>query len=107
MTWHRAIREVEIPLGKTKPVRLGEDIVLICRTHSGRILAVEDRCSHDGASFEDGELSEEDVLTCPRHGARFNVTTGAALSMPAVAPVETFDLRRTDDGWIEVDVEDE
>ena len=106
MTWERAIRDAEIPLGKTKPVRVGDDIVLICRTSDDRIFAVEDSCSHDGASFEDGELSET-TLTCPRHGARFNVTTGAALSMPAAAPVLTFGLRRTEDGWIEVELEDE
>jgi 3-phenylpropionate/trans-cinnamate dioxygenase ferredoxin subunit len=30
---------------------------------------------------------------CPRHGAYFDVTTGAALTLPAIMPVRTYPLR--------------
>jgi 3-phenylpropionate/trans-cinnamate dioxygenase ferredoxin subunit len=105
MSWQKMIRDQEIPLGKTKPVAAGEGIVLICRTDDGELFAVEDRCSHDGASFEDSALIGR-ILTCPRHGARFDVASGRALSMPAVAPVDTFPVRRDAEGWVEVDVDE-
>ena len=35
-------------------------------------------------------LLEGDEIECPRHGARFNVRTGAATMMPAVVPVATY-----------------
>ena len=39
---------------------------------------------------------------CPRHGAYFDVTTGAALTLPAILPVETFPVRvEGDDVWVE------
>lgn len=55
----------------------------------GRVFAIEDRCTHDNGPLADGRL-EKNVIECPRHGAKFDVKTGAALSMPAVVPVRTF-----------------
>ena len=97
-------REV-VPLRGKKSVPIGDVTVLIvaCDEH---LYAVEDRCSHDGGSFAHGALSGK-VLTCPRHGATFDIATGRALTMPAVAPIETYELRITDDGWIELDMEDD
>lgn len=54
--------------------------------------AVEDRCSHDGESLEGGEVEGREVI-CPRHGARFCLSTGAALTPPAYAPLATFPVR--------------
>ncbi len=105
MTWRRAIRAADLPVGGTVSVPLEDEDILICRTEGRRLFALEDRCSHDGASFEDGPLHGE-TLTCPRHGARFNVADGRALSMPAVAPLEVFPIRVTEDGWVEVEVEE-
>lgn len=104
MTWTRTVKLSEVPAGHTRPVTLEDDDILVCHTAEGHLFAVEDRCSHDGASFEDGKLDGCE-LTCPRHGARFDVTSGAALSMPAVAPVESYPVRRGEDDWIEVDIE--
>ncbi|MEN6633914.1 MAG: Rieske 2Fe-2S domain-containing protein [Candidatus Polarisedimenticolia bacterium] len=33
------------------------------------------------------------ALACPRHGAKFDVTNGAALSMPAVAPIRSYPVK--------------
>jgi nitrite reductase/ring-hydroxylating ferredoxin subunit len=104
MTWRRALEASDVPPGHTRSVDIEDEGVLICRTPEGALFALEDRCSHDGSSFENGAL-DGTVLTCPRHGARFDVINGAALSMPAVAPVETYPVRESGDGWIEVDVD--
>ncbi len=54
--------------------------------------AIEDLCTHDGAPLTGGRI-EGDVIICPRHGARFCLKTGAALSPPAYEPVEIFPVR--------------
>jgi 3-phenylpropionate/trans-cinnamate dioxygenase ferredoxin subunit len=35
-------------------------------------------------------MLEDHVIECPRHGARFDIRTGAVLALPAVSPVPTY-----------------
>jgi len=58
----------------------------------GKFFAIADVCTHDGGSFDMTELDGEEI-TCPRHGAIFDVTTGEALSAPANVPVPVFPVR--------------
>jgi 3-phenylpropionate/trans-cinnamate dioxygenase ferredoxin component len=58
----------------------------------GRFYAIEDVCTHDGGELASGRL-EGDQIVCPRHGARFCVRTGEALSAPAYEPTATFPVR--------------
>lgn len=54
--------------------------------------AIEDVCTHDGGKLTGGCV-EGDVIVCPRHGARFSIRTGEALSAPAYEPTATFPVR--------------
>jgi 3-phenylpropionate/trans-cinnamate dioxygenase ferredoxin subunit len=54
--------------------------------------AIEDVCTHDGGELAGGCL-DGDVIVCPRHGARFSVRTGEALSAPAYEPTAVFPVR--------------
>jgi 3-phenylpropionate/trans-cinnamate dioxygenase ferredoxin subunit len=54
----------------------------------GSFYAIDDVCTHDGGPLAEGELEGKEIR-CPRHGARFDVTTGRALCMPAFEPVAT------------------
>ena len=65
--------------------------VLLCNV-DGEFYAVEDVCTHDGGAFDAGELDGCRVM-CPRHGALFDVTTGKALTLPAVTPLPTYAVR--------------
>lgn len=58
----------------------------------GRFHAIDDTCSHEGGPLSKGTL-EGTVVTCPWHGARFDVTTGAVLSAPARRPVGSYPVR--------------
>jgi nitrite reductase/ring-hydroxylating ferredoxin subunit len=55
----------------------------------GQYLAISDICTHDYARLSDGAV-EGEIITCPLHGACFSLSTGEALTLPAVDPVETF-----------------
>ena len=66
----------------------------------GSYYAIEDVCTHDGGELASGTL-EGDEIVCPRHGARFCVRTGEALSAPAWEPTETFPVR-VENGVVQV-----
>ncbi|HET7812133.1 MAG TPA: non-heme iron oxygenase ferredoxin subunit [Steroidobacteraceae bacterium] len=67
---------------------------------AGTLYAFEDRCTHDDSPFDDAELDDCEII-CPRHGARFSLRDGAALSPPAYEPLRIFQVREKD-GRIEV-----
>ena len=69
---------------------------------NGMLYAFEDRCTHDDSPFEDAPIEEFEII-CPRHGARFCLRTGAALSPPAYEPLRIFEAR-DNAGRIEVRV---
>jgi 3-phenylpropionate/trans-cinnamate dioxygenase ferredoxin component len=81
----------EIPSGTTKRVEVDGEGVLLCNV-DGEIYAVEDVCTHDGGPLDQGQL-EGCRIMCPRHGAIFDVATGAALTLPAVVPLPTYAVR--------------
>jgi len=62
---------------------------------AGERFAIEDVCTHDGNPLSDGPVEGLEVV-CPRHGARFCLRTGAALSPPAYEPVPTFPVEIRD-----------
>jgi 3-phenylpropionate/trans-cinnamate dioxygenase ferredoxin subunit len=65
--------------------------IMVLRCGS-ELYAIEDRCTHDGETLDGGEIEDCQVI-CPRHGARFCLRTGEALSPPAYEPVRTFKAR--------------
>lgn len=78
----------EVEPGKVKVFNLGQEAIAICNV-DGKIYAVKDVCTHDDGPLGEGELNGCQI-ECPRHGARFDVTTGKAMSLPAVLPVPTY-----------------
>ena len=81
----------EIPVGGVKVVRVDDQPVALFHLEDG-YYAMDDLCTHDGGPLAEGTL-EDHVIECPRHGARFDVKTGAVLRLPAVAPVPTYRVR--------------
>ncbi len=86
----------ELPPGGKKLVEV-DDIPVALFNVAGNFFAIEDVCTHDGGPLAEGEL-EGDEIECPRHGARFNVRTGAALCMPAIEAVECYEVKVEGDG---------
>jgi len=81
----------EIPEGSGKFFDVDGEPIAIFHT-DGSFYATCDVCTHEEASLSEGELEGEEV-ECPMHGARFNVRTGAVLSLPAVTKLQTFPVR--------------
>lgn len=74
----------EIPLGKMKYVELNGKEIMIANI-DGKFYALNDRCSHMNASLSMGNV-KDNILTCPFHGARFDVTSGGKVSEPILTP---------------------
>ena len=86
----------ELPPGEVKIVRAGE-IAIGVYNAGGELYAIEDRCSHDDGPLAEGDWEPEELVAiCPRHGSRFDIRTGKALSLPAYLPVETFPVKVVD-----------
>jgi len=90
-TWLPAGSIHEIAAGRVKLIEHGDTRIAVCNV-DGQYYAIEDVCTHDGGSLDQGEL-EGDEIECPRHGARFNVRSGEATLMPAVMPVATYPIK--------------
>lgn len=81
----------DVQPGRCKKVVVGGKKVALFNV-DGEIFATDDTCSHAEASLSEGELVGEEIA-CPKHGARFNVKTGQALSLPAWAPIATYKVK--------------
>jgi len=66
----------------------------------GQYYAIEDICTHDGGDLSGGRV-EGDAIICPRHGARFCIKTGEALTPPAFEDISTFAVR-VENGLVQV-----
>jgi 3-phenylpropionate/trans-cinnamate dioxygenase ferredoxin component len=82
----------DIPLQHYKKVDLDGTVVAVFNI-VGEYFAIEDVCTHDGAELTSAGHIAGDEIVCPRHGARFCVRTGEALSAPAYEPTATFPLK--------------
>ena len=97
--WVAVCRVAELPPGAHRVVELDGALALVVNA-AGQLLAVEDVCTHDGGGLAGGAV-EGDQVICPRHGARFCLRTGRAMSPPAYEPVRCYETRVVD-GQVEV-----
>ena len=75
----------EIPSGKMKHVELDGKEIVVANLNS-KFYAMDDRCGHMNALLSMGNISNDSVVTCPFHGARFDITTGKKVKEPVLAP---------------------
>jgi len=89
--WITVVLEKDFKAGSHEVVDVdGTQIVVF--NLDGKYFAIEDVCTHDGGCLTGGEI-EGDQIICPRHGARFCIRTGAALTAPAYEATATFPVR--------------
>jgi 3-phenylpropionate/trans-cinnamate dioxygenase ferredoxin component len=89
----------ELPNGERMFIEIDGTPIVIFNI-SGIIFAIADICSHDDGPLGDGELNDFEI-TCPRHGASFDIRSGKALSLPAVIDIPAYPVQLVE-GQIQV-----
>jgi nitrite reductase/ring-hydroxylating ferredoxin subunit len=91
----------EIPVGKMKYVEVqGKEIVI--SNIGGQLYAMDDRCGHMNARLSMGNISNDGIVTCPFHGARFDATTGKKVKEPVLTPSQQMEpLPKTWQNYLE------
>ncbi len=102
MRWIDAGPYASLADGQTKSVAAGRRMIAVARSGDA-YFAIEDICTHDGAPLTGAEIEGTEII-CPRHGARFCLRTGEALTPPAYEPVRVFETK-IEDGhlWVHAD----
>ena len=96
----KAVETSEIPIGQMKTVKIEDKEILIANV-DGSYHAIGGRCTHAGADLSKGSL-EGNILTCPKHKAKFDVTTGKVVFRPKYW---RWELKLDDEPAYEVKVE--
>ncbi len=81
----------DIPLGKLKGFEVGRHKFVVAHSQEG-FFAVADECTHDGAPISSGRVRGNEIM-CTRHGARFDLKTGAVTAPPAVVPIDILTVK--------------
>lgn len=84
--------ETELPNGERLFVEIDDHAIVVFNI-AGKLFAIEDVCSHDNAPLGDGELENEYEISCPRHGARFDVRDGSVKRPPASGDIPAYPVR--------------
>ena len=84
-------RTGDVAPGEVKVYEVQGQRIALCNV-DGAFYAIDDVCTHDGGPLDQGML-EGDEIECPRHGARFDVRSGRALTLPAIMPVKSYPVQ--------------
>lgn len=90
-TFHKVATVGDLAIDSMTEVEINHQKLVIAHTDDG-YFAVANECSHDSAPISDGELNGNEVV-CIRHGARFDLRTGAVTGPPAIVPIDSFPIR--------------
>ncbi|MGH2602604.1 MAG: Rieske 2Fe-2S domain-containing protein [Dehalococcoidia bacterium] len=97
----RVMPEADIAEGQLYGFEVDDELRILTRVE-GEILALYGICSHEYAELVEGEV-DEGILWCPLHSSGFDVHTGKATNLPAVLPIDVYDVR-IEDGQVYVSV---
>ncbi len=100
--WIDVAAPSELPPGSRKIINTPYCEIAVFNLN-GDFFAIEDICSHDGGELASG-VCEGDQIICPRHGARFCIRNGRALTPPAYEDIESFTVR-IEHGIVQVNVD--
>jgi 3-phenylpropionate/trans-cinnamate dioxygenase ferredoxin component len=87
----RVAKVTDVPDPGRKIVEVDDALVVLVHT-GGKFYAIDDVCTHDGGPLGEGQL-DGFTIACPRHGAKFDVRDGRALTMPATQPTTVHEVK--------------
>jgi 3-phenylpropionate/trans-cinnamate dioxygenase ferredoxin subunit len=92
MAFQRVASKSDLPAGSVRVFAVDGRSICLANLDGEEFHAIDNLCTHDNGPLGEGTLSEG-LVECPRHGARFDVKTGAVKALPAVRPVRTYPVQ--------------
>jgi 3-phenylpropionate/trans-cinnamate dioxygenase ferredoxin subunit len=94
-------RVSEVPDPGKVTLEVNDRLVVLVRLQ-GQFYCIDDVCTHDGGPLGEGQLTGFE-LACPRHGAKFDVRSGKALTMPATEDTAAHEVKVVgEDVWVRI-----
>ena len=93
--WRDVAAWDELVPGAARVVTVDDEPVMLVLVGDG-VFAVDARCTHEDQDLASGCVAEDGAWECAHHGGRFDLATGRATRMPAVAPLRTWQVRVAD-----------
>jgi 3-phenylpropionate/trans-cinnamate dioxygenase ferredoxin subunit len=87
----RVAKAADIPDPGKQIVEVDDRLVVIFHV-DGKFYALDDVCTHDGGPLGEGQL-DGFCIACPRHGAKFDIRDGRALTMPATQATAAHEVK--------------
>ncbi|MBI3956973.1 MAG: non-heme iron oxygenase ferredoxin subunit [Candidatus Kerfeldbacteria bacterium] len=93
----------DLPEGKKRKFTVNSRDICVYHLSDG-FFATDDVCSHAQSSLADGFIVDDHTIECARHGAQFAIRSGTVMSLPAVVPIRTFNVKvENDEVLVEVE----
>lgn len=92
MAFERIGTKSDIPAGTVRVFEVNGRSLAVANLNGAEFYAIDNLCTHDNGPLGEGTL-DDGLVECPRHGARFDVKTGAVKALPAVRPVRTYPVQ--------------
>ncbi|WP_274363520.1 Rieske (2Fe-2S) protein [Paenibacillus thermotolerans] len=102
MAWVQIANTRDIAAGEMKQIVFNEECLALFHVEDGYYVT-SNLCTHRKQYLTDGSLDGE-IVSCPRHGGKFDVKTGAPTAGPCYTPLPTYSVEiRNDEIWIDID----
>jgi nitrite reductase/ring-hydroxylating ferredoxin subunit len=82
MVFEKVAETNDIAIGQMKTVKIGTEEVVVANVN-GAYYAISNACTHEGGNLSKGKLNGN-IITCPKHKAQFDVTTGKTVAPPKI-----------------------
>ncbi len=92
MSYYKIAEITDIDRKCVIPIDLEGFGLILYRDEDDGFFCIMNCCTHDNAALFGG-IVENDTIACPKHGSKFDLKTGDALTMPAVVGVESFPVK--------------
>lgn len=102
MGFEKVCRVLDIKDGTMKKFEIGGKEILISNI-DGKYYAINNKCTHRNGDLSQGKL-EGNIVTCPKHGSKFDITAGKVVSGPKIPLLK---LKINDEERYEIKIEED
>ena len=104
MAEEKTIKHTDLETNSVRQFYLEDDTVVAIYNLEGEYFATSDICTHGQACLSEGEVRGDEIV-CPLHEGSFDIRTGEPADPPCVVPLERYEARLGDDGYIYITTE--